>query len=108
LHHRNDQALVWSSAGGSVKTDPAGVWWDSMPFSERINYANFVNNQQMIESDWCSDFGDRKIELVFIGQQLDVNAITTKLDECLLNEEEIVAWKNEDLHLIDNWPVSHQ
>ena len=105
---RADQALVWSSAGGSVKTDPAGVWWDSMPFSERINYANFVNNQQMIESDWCSDFGDRKIELVFIGQQLDVNAITTKLDECLLNEEEIVAWKNEDLHLIDNWPVSHQ
>ena len=88
---RADQALVWSSAGGSVKTDPAGVWWDSMPFSERINYANFVNNQQMIESDWCSDFGDRKIELVFIGQQLDVNAITTKLDECLLNEEEIVA-----------------
>ena len=57
---RADQALVWSSAGGSVKTDPAGVWWDSMPFSERINYANFVNNQQMIESDWCSDFGDGK------------------------------------------------
>ena len=105
---RADQALVWSSAGGSVKTDPAGVWWDSMPFSERINYANFVNNQQMIESDWCSDFGDRKNELVFIGQQLDVNAITTKLDECLLNEEEIVAWKNEDLHLSDSWPVSHQ
>ena len=105
---RADQALVWSSAGGSVKTDPAGVWWDSMPFSERINYANFVNNQQMIESDWCSDFGDRKIELVFIGQQLDVNAITTKLDECLLNEEEIVAWKNEDLHLNDSRPVSQQ
>tara|TARA_Y100000991_G_scaffold81371_1_gene61407 strand:+ start:536 stop:1735 length:1200 start_codon:yes stop_codon:yes gene_type:complete len=104
---RADQALVWSSAGGSVKTDPAGVWWDSMPFSERINYANFVNNQQMIESDWCSDFGDRKIELVFIGQQLDVNAITTKLDDCLLNEKEIVEWKNGDLHLIDSWPVSN-
>ena len=104
---RADQALVWSSAGGSVKTDPAGGWWDSIPFSERINYANFVNNQQMIESDWCSDFGDRKIELVFIGQQLDVNAITTKLDDCLLNEKEIVEWKNGDLHLIDSWPVSH-
>ena len=104
---RANQALVWSSAGGSVKTDSAGVWWDSMPFSERINYPNFVNNQQMIESDWCSDFGDRKIELVFIGQQLDVNAITTKLDDCLLNEQEIVEWKNGDLHLIDSWPVSH-
>ena len=104
---RPDQALVWSSAGGSLKTDPAGVWWDSMPFSERINYADFVNNQQMIESDWSSDFGDRKIELVFIGQQLDVSAITKKLDECLLNQEEVSEWKDGRLQLTDNWPVSN-
>ena len=104
---RPDQALVWSSAGGSLKTDPAGVWWDSMPFSERINYANFVNNQQMIESEWSSDFGDRKIELVFIGQQLDVSAITNKLDECLLNQEEVSEWKDGKLQLTDNWPVSN-
>ena len=104
---RPDQALVWSSAGGSLKTDPAGVWWDSMPFSERINYADFVNNQQMIESEWSSDFGDRKIELVFIGQQLDVTAITKKLDECLLNQEEVSEWKDGRLQLTDNWPVSN-
>ena len=104
---RPDQALVWSSAGGSLKTDPAGVWWDSMPFSERINYADFVNNQQMIESEWSSDFGDRKIELVFIGQQLDVSAITNKLDECLLNQKEVSEWKDGKLQLTDNWPVSN-
>ena len=104
---RPDQALVWSSAGGSLKTDPAGVWWDSMPFSERINYADFVNNQQTIESEWGSDFGDRKIELVFIGQQLDVSAITNKLDECLLNQEEVSEWKAGKLQLTDNWPVSN-
>ena len=104
---RPDQALVWSSAGGSLKTDPAGVWWDSMAFSERINYADFVNNQQMIESEWSSDFGDRKIELVFIGQQLDVSAITNKLDECLLNQEEVSEWKDGKLQLTDNWPVSN-
>lgn len=79
-----------------------------MPFSERINYADFVNNQQMIESQWSSDFGDRKIELVFIGQQLDVSAITNKLDECLLNEEEVSAYKDGKLQLIDNWPVPNQ
>ncbi len=104
---RPDQALVWSSAGGSLKTDPAGVWWDSMPFSERINYADFVNNQQMIESEWSSDFGDRKIELVFIGQQLNVSAITNKLDECLLNDEEVSEWRDDILQLTDNWPVSN-
>ena len=26
IDSRPDQALIWSSAGGSVKTDPAGVW----------------------------------------------------------------------------------
>ena len=89
---RSDQALVWSTAGGSIKTDPAGVWWASMPFTERINYSAFVNNQQHIESDWGVDFGDRKIELVFIGQNLDVKSIIQDLDNCLLDDFEIEKW----------------
>ena len=103
---RSDQALIWSSAGGSLKTDPAGVWWASMPFSERINYAAFVNNQEQIESDWEPNFGDRKVELVFIGQKLDVNSITKQLEECLLNDEELIKWKNGDFNKNENWPVS--
>jgi G3E family GTPase len=103
---RSDQALIWSSAGGSLKTDPAGVWWASMPFSERINYAAFVNNQEQIESDWEPNFGDRKVELVFIGQNLDVNSITKQLEECLLNDEELIEWKNGDFNKNYNWPVS--
>ena len=42
LGSRSDQAIIWSTAGGSIKTDPAGVWCDSMPFSERITYASFA------------------------------------------------------------------
>ncbi len=102
---RSDQALVWSTAGGSVKTDPAGVWWASMPFTERINYSAFVNNQQHIESDWGVDFGDRKIELVFIGQNLDVKSIVHDLDNCLLNDFEIEKWKNDEFTKIDKWPI---
>jgi G3E family GTPase len=37
LASRANQALVWSSAGGSCKADSAGVWWASMPFQERID-----------------------------------------------------------------------
>ncbi len=103
---RSDQALIWSSAGGSIKTDPAGVWWASMPFTERINYTAFVNNQEQIESDWGVTFGDRKIEIVFIGQELDVELITNQLESCLLNEEELMQWKNGEFNKIDNWPVS--
>ena len=102
---RSDQALIWSSAGGSIKSDPAGVWWASMPFSERIKYGNFVNNQQQIESEWEPDFGDRKIELVFIGQQLDVDSITNQLEKCLLNETELIDWKNDQFKTTDNWPI---
>ena len=103
---RSDQALIWSSAGGSIKTDPAGVWWASMPFTERINYTAFVNNQEQIESDWGVTFRDRKIEIVFIGQELDVELITNQLESCLLNEEELMQWKNGEFNKIDNWPVS--
>ena len=102
---RSDQALIWSSAGGSIKSDPAGVWWASMPFSERIKYGNFINNQQQIESEWEPDFGDRKIELVFIGQQLDVDSITNQLEKCLLNEKELIDWKNDRFKTTDNWPI---
>ena len=102
---RNDQALNFSSAGGSIKADAAGVWWASMPFSERIKYASFIDNQEEIESGWEKDFGDRKIELVFIGQNLNVDAITHELDLCLLNENELVDLKSENLSLEDRWPI---
>ena len=103
---RSDQALIWSSAGGSIKADPAGVWWASMPFTERINYAAFVNNQEQIESNWGATFGDRKIEIVFIGQELDVELITNQLESCLLDEDELIEWKNGQFNKNDDWPVS--
>ena len=105
LGSRSDQALIWSSAGGSIKSDPAGVWWASMPFSERINYTAFVDNQASIESDWEPPFGDRKIELVFIGQQLNPDIIKNQLENCLLNDEELRHWKEGKFQKNDNWPV---
>ena len=108
LGSRSDQALIWSTAGGSIKTDPAGVWWDSMPFSERINYASFVDNQKQIESEWETPFGDRKIELVFIGQNLDVKSITKVLESCLLSKDELIDWSNGDFSQHDNWPIKNQ
>ena len=102
---RSDQALIWSSAGGSIKTDPAGVWWDSMPFSERINYPSFVDNQKEIESEWSPDYGDRKIELVFIGQKLDVSSIVKQLEECMLNEKELIEFKKGEFQKNDSWPI---
>ena len=102
---RSDQALIWSSAGGSLKSDSAGVWWASMHFSERINYAAFINNQKLIESEWETPFGDRKIELVFIGQYLDKKTITKQLEACLLTENELTTWNTGLWPKQDNWPI---
>lgn len=105
LASRPKQALVWSSAGGSCKVDAAGVWWASMPFGDRIGYASFVENQDLIESSWDSIFGDRKVELVFIGQYLDKEKIVDGLNSCLLTEMEVEFWRNGLLEQNDQWPI---
>ncbi|WP_035084494.1 GTP-binding protein [Aquimarina latercula] len=105
LASRPNQALIWGSAGGSLKTDPAGVWWASMPFSERISYGSFLDNQKMIEAEWDPTFGDRKIELVFIGQNIDVDLVTKQLDDCLITESELNEWKKGVFVANDHWPI---
>ena len=106
LASRSNQALLWSSAGGSCKADSAGVWWASMPFSQRINNASFNENKDQIESDWDALFGDRKIELVFIGQHLDKKGMIAELEKCILTKEEIEKWKNQSFSSQDQWPIA--
>ncbi|GLB53665.1 GTP-binding protein [Neptunitalea chrysea] len=106
LASRPDQALVWSSAGGSCKADSAGVWWASMPFSRRINYAPFLENKEFIEKNWDPVFGDRKIELVFIGQYLNKEKIMKKLKECLITDLEVKMFENGGLFENDQWPIA--
>lgn len=89
LASRKNEALNWSQAGGSLKADKAGVWWCSMPYSERIQYPAFVENQELIEKKWDKRYGDRENELVIIGQDLDKAIIIQELESCLCNANEI-------------------
>lgn len=85
---RPDVALSWGQAGGSLRADPAGVWWMSMPFSQRMMYASFVENKDWIESRWDKEFGDRMNELVLIGQDMNREIIIKELEACLCTDEE--------------------
>lgn len=104
LASRPQQAMTWSQAGGSLRADSAGVWWSSMPFEKRMQYLSFIENQAYIESDWNEQFGDRKTELVFIGQEMNKEEIKAQLEECLATPEEISSnkWKQG---YGDEWPV---
>ena len=53
----------------------AGVWWASMLFHQRMKYLPFLENQKQIEKDWDKKYGDRKNEIVFIGQEMDKEKI---------------------------------
>lgn len=104
LASRPQQALVWNQAGGSLRAESAGVWWSSMPFEKRIRYSTFVDNQKIIESDWDWVFGDRKNEIVFIGQNMDEALIRRELEACQATEEELnsKAWQKG---WEDEWPI---
>ncbi len=104
LASRPVQAITWSQAGGSVQADSAGVWWSSMPLQERVNFVSYFENQKFIESTWDTTFGDRKNELVFIGQDLDQEIIIKELNYCLCTDDEIdeIDWENGE-H--DSWSI---
>jgi G3E family GTPase len=88
-----DYALNFSQAGGSLRMENAGSWWAAIPFGERINYVDFVENKQDIEARWDKRFGDRLNELVFIAQDLNKGQLKEDLDHCLLTEPEILEFE---------------
>ena len=89
LASRPQQALLWGQAGGSLNVDNAGVWWSSMTAKQRIQHPAFQENQDIIEEDWHKKFGDRKNEIVFIGQNMNELQIKNELQKCLATETEI-------------------
>jgi G3E family GTPase len=107
LASRSNQALLWSSAGSSCKADSAGVGWASMPLSERTSYTAFIENKDEIESDWSSQFGDRKIELVFIGQHLNKDKMISDLEDCILTAPEVRLWEKQLFTKQDLWPLNY-
>lgn len=104
LSSRPNQALVWGQAGGSLRADSAGVWWSSMPYERRTQFVSYLENREEIEGNWHSEFGDRKNEIVFIGQEMNEQQIKSDLDGCLVNEEDLVDvdWKRG---YGDEWPI---
>jgi len=96
LASRNDLAWNWSQAGGSIRIDGLGRWMTSFSQAERVAYSQEENDAYEAEFGE-KPFGDRRIELVIIGVNMDEISITQMLDETLLTEYEmknLESWKN--------------
>ena len=92
----------WHQAGGIAHHGPAGMFWKAVPKSQ---WPEDEESLDYIQSLWQEPFGDMRQELVFIGQNLDADAVRKSLDECLLSEEEVLQGKDAWLKLDDPFPA---
>ncbi|MEM7297269.1 MAG: GTP-binding protein [Bacteroidota bacterium] len=101
---RQEKAILWSQAGGSLKAEVYGRWWASVPMKQRAMNPAYLENQEYIQSKWDKKWGDRMNELVFIGQDMDKAQITADLDKCLLSDIEVVGMEAGN-GFEDDWPI---
>ena len=88
LAGREEMALGLNVAGQSIRITPAGAWIATLPDEERESY--FEANPQL-EEVWDDQWGDRGTQLVFIGTDMDHDALRADLDAATLTEEEMDA-----------------
>ena len=101
LASRPQWAGQWSQAGGVAQQGAAGRFWQSVPREEWPDDEEQVN---YIMEKWQEPFGDRRQELVFIGQNLDQAALVRQLDACLLTEVELLRGQDYWCSLPDPFP----
>ncbi len=94
LASRPEEAGSWSQAGGLMRHGYAGRWWHAVP---REQWPQDEESQAAILAHWQDGCGDRRQELVFIGQHIDFARLHAELDACLLSEAEMAlgeaAWR---------------
>ncbi|KAI1985501.1 hypothetical protein LOZ53_004610 [Ophidiomyces ophidiicola] len=80
----------WSQAGGMLTVNCGGPWFaevpdDAWPEDEDVCKA--------IRNDFQGEWGDRRQEIVFIGEGIDVEKIRGLLDDCLLDDADMARWE---------------
>lgn len=90
LATRHDMVGMWSQAGGSAEYRPVGYWWAAMP-----EVPGDEETIRAIRADWQEPHGDRRQQLVYIGQNLPKEAMQSALRKCLLNDREMASGPEE-------------
>ena len=75
-----DWAIMFEQSGKQMDCSDYGQWLAAAP--AHVRRKMFKEDPELMK-DWDDKYGDRMIKLVFIGQNLDKEAITEALDDCL-------------------------
>lgn len=98
LATRPYQMGSWSTAGAMLTIGSEMPWFCCVPEED---WGADEDTLKAIKNDFEGAWGDRRQEMVFIGEKLDVEGLTKKLDSCLLNSAEMRKWervmKDKDL-----------
>ncbi|KAJ5921869.1 hypothetical protein N7516_009572 [Penicillium verrucosum] len=80
----------WSQAGGMLTLGCGGPWFAEVPEAE---WPEDDDVRKSIQDDFQGPWGDRRQELVFIGEGIDTVKISALLDECLLDDKDMKKWE---------------
>jgi G3E family GTPase len=90
LATRPSQMGSWSTAGAMLTLGSEMPWFCCIPESD---WNADDDTTAAIRKDFEGEWGDRRQELVFIGEALDVEGLTRALDGCLLSRKEMEIWE---------------
>ena len=85
---RETAQLTFSQAGPSATISVTGRWIASLPEFEQNAYRN---NRSELEFEWDDEWGDRRTGLVFIGRDIDSEALIAQLDDAVVTDTEFEA-----------------
>jgi G3E family GTPase len=77
---------MWSQAGANCLYERLGRWWVAIP--DR-HWPKEEGALQELRKVWDLEFGDRRIELACIGEEIDHVDLKRRLDACLLTRAEL-------------------
>lgn len=90
LATRPFQMGSWSTAGAMLTLGSEMPWFCCVPEED---WGADADTTAAIRKDFEGEWGDRRQELVFIGEALDVAGLTKMLDACLLSRAEMRRWE---------------
>lgn len=102
LASRSDRAGEWSHAGRVFSLHPAGMWAAAIDRQEWPDDPQFSED---IDHVWQEPYGDRRSEVVFIGQNLNWEPLELALNRCLLTDEELAAGMEHWKQFHDPFPI---